>query len=102
MSLIFPPTRCSIWESAGFRKTALEVGLIADMTVRENAISEASRLPPFSRFGLLNGGAIDEYAQGLVVIAEKAADMILGRPPLPPVELTHHPEFGPRRQAMRG
>jgi simple sugar transport system ATP-binding protein len=44
----------------------LEVGLIGDMTVRENAISETRWLAPFSRFGMLNAGATRKYAEKLV------------------------------------
>ena len=44
----------------------LEVGLIGDMTVRENAISETRWLTPFSRFGMLDAGAIGKFAGKLV------------------------------------
>jgi general nucleoside transport system ATP-binding protein len=44
----------------------LEIGLIGDMTVQENSISETRRLSPFSRFGILNGGVINKYARDLV------------------------------------
>jgi simple sugar transport system ATP-binding protein len=44
----------------------LEVGLIGDMTVQENSISETRRVAPFSRFGVLNAGSVRKYAQKLI------------------------------------
>jgi len=38
------------------------VGVIGEMTVRENLISEKLRRPPFSKAGFLNAKAIDEHA----------------------------------------
>ncbi|HEX6142515.1 MAG TPA: ATP-binding cassette domain-containing protein, partial [Geminicoccaceae bacterium] len=43
-----------------------EVGVIADMTVGENAVSERYAGPPFSRAGWLSGRTIRAYARDLI------------------------------------
>jgi simple sugar transport system ATP-binding protein len=41
-------------------------GMIGDMSVAENVISEAYRSPRFSRFGLLDWKAAAEFAEGII------------------------------------
>ncbi len=39
------------------------VGVIGEMSVRENLVSEKLRQPPFSKSGFMNAGAIDNHAR---------------------------------------